>query len=122
MYRSLSSDAQVIALELYMPKMHFLAAAKSCSNVLNCPNVFKAVGSTVTCFTSLVYAVRFPILKKLLIKSQPVIACAAGRLSHTLFPMVAAIVDTGMNRCLFMNCVECPACMNMDSPNIPLLT
>ena len=104
-YRSLSSDTQVVAFEPYNPSMYILETAMSCSNMLDCPNDFQAVGSTNTCLTSLVYGVRFPILKKLLVEPQPVIACAAGRFSHTLFPVVVAMLMIGMNRSLLLKCV-----------------
>ena len=68
-------------------------------------------------FLSLVNAVVFPIMYKLLVVSQPVRALHAGRHVQSSAPSFFAISQTGTNLCF----VPCPEYMYTVDPNTALL-
>ena len=87
LYLSSSRVMQGLPSDLfpYSANEYFLAAGKISSRECVVPNDANT-GNSSTFWTSLLNAVFLPILKRLLVESHPVNACAAGKARHTAGP------------------------------------
>ncbi len=102
---------------LYRRRAYILATGKASSRLPESPNLVISCNSQRWVF-SLVRAVAFPILYKLLVVSQPVRAWHAGKHSQSTAPSFWAITHIGTN----LSLRPCPECINTpEDPNIPLL-